>query len=281
MRNQPASSTPGTLGKPHARCSRPGFTLIELLVVIAIIAILAAILFPVFAQAREKARQTQCISNTKQIGTAVMMYTQDYDEVFPFSDNFAIVIPGSPVQGGYQYWGDAIAPYVKNGGQSNHPTLQGGTGNYGPYQRCPSASNMWTGYAYNIELGYYPSGQLNGQPSTAPNRVGVPLASLNRPADLVVVVDNSIPYAWLRNNLNRNDANSQIIHYRYFPQPVANCMSMYNWPESQQSAGVPYQGVPSGRHAGGVNCAFADGHSKWMKTGAEFCKLERGFPTAP
>ena len=64
-----------------------GFTLIELLVVIAIIAILAAILFPVFAQAREKARQTACLSNAKQIGTAVMLYAQDYDESFPVQPN--------------------------------------------------------------------------------------------------------------------------------------------------------------------------------------------------
>ena len=62
---------------------REGFTLIELLVVIAIIAILAAILFPVFAQAREKARQTSCTSNLKQQGTAMMMYAQDYDESYP------------------------------------------------------------------------------------------------------------------------------------------------------------------------------------------------------
>lgn len=62
---------------------RSGFTLIELLVVIAIIAILAAILFPVFAQAREAARRTNCVSNMKQFGTGIMMYTQDYDELMP------------------------------------------------------------------------------------------------------------------------------------------------------------------------------------------------------
>src|SRR5690242_18281565 len=68
---------------------RSAFTLIELLVVIAIIAILAAILFPVFAQAREKARQTSCISNMKQIGTGLYMYVQDYDEMLPGNDTNA------------------------------------------------------------------------------------------------------------------------------------------------------------------------------------------------
>src|SRR5438132_5762988 len=66
------------------RSSNTGFTLIELLVVIAIIAVLAAILFPVFARAREKARQTSCLSNQKQIAMAVLMYIDDYDETFPF-----------------------------------------------------------------------------------------------------------------------------------------------------------------------------------------------------
>ena len=70
---------------------RRGFTLIELLVVIAIIAILAAILFPVFAQARDKARAAACLSNTRQIATAVAMYTQDYDEVLPFAEAYALL----------------------------------------------------------------------------------------------------------------------------------------------------------------------------------------------
>src|SRR5687768_12769770 len=90
---------------------RTGFTLIELLVVIAIIAILAAILFPVFAQAREQARMTTCISNMRQIGNASMMYVQDYDETFPY-----IRFHGRSAQKG-QFtitWKNVIRPYVKS-----------------------------------------------------------------------------------------------------------------------------------------------------------------------
>jgi prepilin-type N-terminal cleavage/methylation domain-containing protein/prepilin-type processing-associated H-X9-DG protein len=102
-----------------SRRARAGFTLIELLVVIAIIAILAAILFPVFAQARRKARQAACISNCKQIGAAVMMYLQDYDEVFPKTGG------GEPVpamsgfgrlvdMGPAANWPVYFAPYIKS-----------------------------------------------------------------------------------------------------------------------------------------------------------------------
>src|SRR5919198_238945 len=96
---------PAEGGRPMKR--RVGFTLIELLVVIAIIAILAAILFPVFAQAREKARSSACLSNLKQVGMATRMYTQDYDDVLV--PNYLYNSPST-----WEWWSDLLQPYVKN-----------------------------------------------------------------------------------------------------------------------------------------------------------------------
>lgn len=97
------------------RRERAAFTLIELLVVIAIIAILAAILYPVFAQAREKARQSSCLSNTKQIGLGLMMYTQDNDETYPpayyYGDPTKV---GNLDSTGIIHWSGLIHPYVKS-----------------------------------------------------------------------------------------------------------------------------------------------------------------------
>lgn len=103
-----------TTTMPRAHASRPrnrGFTLIELLVVIAIIAILAAILFPVFARARENARRAACMSNHKQMGLGIMQYTQDYDEKYPSAYYYKNGASGS---GGYVHWSGAIQPYVKS-----------------------------------------------------------------------------------------------------------------------------------------------------------------------
>jgi prepilin-type N-terminal cleavage/methylation domain-containing protein len=111
-----------------------GFTLIELLVVIAIIAILAAILFPVFAQAREKARATTCLSNEKQIGTAVMMYAQDYDEgVVPWLDFYDWPDGTNDYWHGMWMW--QLQPYVKNGSFVNGLTSPP---NSGSVFICPS-----------------------------------------------------------------------------------------------------------------------------------------------
>jgi prepilin-type N-terminal cleavage/methylation domain-containing protein/prepilin-type processing-associated H-X9-DG protein len=99
------------------RARQAAFTLIELLVVIAIIAILAAILFPVFAQARAKARQTACLSNMKQLGTGLMMYAQDYDETLPLNDyvgNGLGPLPGWRDPRAGDSWCSGIYPYVKN-----------------------------------------------------------------------------------------------------------------------------------------------------------------------
>src|SRR5213594_3906966 len=101
----------------HGRNQWSGFTLIELLVVIAIIAILAAILFPVFAQARDKARAASCLSNLKQMGVSWMMYAQDYDETYPASQpgNVWDSCPQMKDRAAFGGWiGNLLMPYTKN-----------------------------------------------------------------------------------------------------------------------------------------------------------------------
>jgi prepilin-type N-terminal cleavage/methylation domain-containing protein/prepilin-type processing-associated H-X9-DG protein len=110
------------------RTKRTGFTLIELLVVIAIIAILAAVLFPVFAQAREKARSVSCLSNLKQLGTAAIMYAQDYDEMYlPHCNRNLADFSQTP----YAYWFQIIQPYAKSTQVLICPTHRGASGGYG------------------------------------------------------------------------------------------------------------------------------------------------------
>ena len=127
----------------HRRTGRNAFTLIELLVVIAIIAILAAILFPVFAQAREKARQTSCLNNVKQLGLAVVQYTQDYDETMP-------QVSTGPEGSCAEYV--RLMPYIKSAGIMYCPdeTSTGGgypSGNYA----VPgiTGNNNDTSYGFN------------------------------------------------------------------------------------------------------------------------------------
>ncbi len=121
---------------------RSGFTLIELLVVIAIIAILAAILFPVFAQAREKARGSSCLSNVKQIDLGILMYVQDYDERFPY-----LAWNGNNTLG--RHWQDLTAPYVKNTQIWRCPSATDPVSQAGGWNQVNGYVNRATDYTWN------------------------------------------------------------------------------------------------------------------------------------
>jgi prepilin-type N-terminal cleavage/methylation domain-containing protein len=131
------------------RCRRSrGFTLIELLVVIAIIAVLGAILFPVFAQVRERARQTGCISNMRQLSTALQIYIQDYDETFVPCTNYA-----APETAPERLWPTALAPYLRNSGVLTCPSAAG----RGYAADWPSRGLSSIGY--NAVTGFDPNGK--------------------------------------------------------------------------------------------------------------------------
>jgi len=214
-----------------------GFTLIELLVVIAIIAILAAILFPVFAQAREKARQTTCLSNCKQIGLGVQMYIDDYDEGFPLAFYNATGIAGVTADypcgkfyltnwqlGGvlrWVTWMDALYPYVKNR----------------KMYECPSFKDA-AGYAVNSVL--YPA---VSQPDAKPPTLG----SLTKPADTVFCCD-----ALINPSQNADDGSGAQKVTIYLSGPV-----IVNWTDTTYS-------IPA-RHNVGTNYTYFDGHAKYSK----------------
>lgn len=181
--------------------NRFGFTLIELLVVIAIIAILAAILFPVFAAAREKARQTTCASNLRQIGLAMTQYVQDYDEVLPIA--FAIganaaTQPGCfgtynfsiAVYGQVWNWMDDVYPYVKSSGVFECPDYTLGT-------NSSNSHDYDTNYMVLPE-GHAEPGWFTGAPTCQPmswNTTDKPvsIAKITRPTTLMMACESSSP----------------------------------------------------------------------------------------
>src|SRR5690606_38678724 len=151
----------------NANSRRVGFTLIELLVVIAIIAILAAILFPVFARARENARRTSCLSNMKQLGLGIMQYVQDYDETYPMALNYY-----SSASGDERTWVSEIQPYIKS--------TQGFF--------CPSSSS-----ATNLNGHYGANKEVMRFSSDAENHIK--MSVLQSPASIYMVMDFGIYYA--------------------------------------------------------------------------------------
>ena len=217
-----------------------GFTLIELLVVIAIIAILAAILFPVFAQAREKARQASCLSNVKQLGTAIQLYVDDYDETFPWVADISgtwglylteyagypcqkyVTMPDWGVPGYYITWMDEIYPYVKNMKMFE----------------CPSGLRNCATYAYNAQL----AGTNNTVDKRGDQTWVAPksLSQMSNPASVLFVMDG-IGY-----NSDRRGAAAM------YPILFATNVGMQKYVI---------------RHNGGANTAFCDGHAKYTKMG--------------
>ena len=141
---------------------RKGFTLIELLVVIAIIAILAAILFPVFARAREKARQSSCLSNVKQIGLAILAYVQDYDETY----SALYYYPVNATANNCVYWFHKVTPYIKNVQLFKCPSVSGTSFPSDGVIDPPWSTSANIAYDYNALLAFVghlvdQDGQLN------------------------------------------------------------------------------------------------------------------------
>jgi prepilin-type N-terminal cleavage/methylation domain-containing protein/prepilin-type processing-associated H-X9-DG protein len=229
--------------------ARRGFTLIELLVVIAIIAILAAILFPVFAQAREAARKASCQSNLKQVGSAFMMYIQDYDEVYPqpLGSNyraygqFAIFPPtadgtANPSAARQAMWANALQPYIKNA-----QVLQ-----------CPSAA-PWSLFAGNfnpaLNINYVYNRLLSWRS----------IASVPAPASIYLVYEG-----WGNQGVKAAAGGgfTEVSDTAFGPdRPYSFGMgcAMY----------VGFSGQPFPKynqiHSGNLNALFADGHVKAVK----------------
>jgi prepilin-type N-terminal cleavage/methylation domain-containing protein/prepilin-type processing-associated H-X9-DG protein len=231
------------------RTRRPAFTLIELLVVIAIIAVLAAILFPVFAQARDKARSVSCLSNQKQLGHALMMYTQDYDEKTIWFWNGSVAAWNKDNLAGY--WYQALMPYVKNAGVFRCPSVRQSP-DCDPVRK-PFADLERCGFGFNVaHVGY-----ASGDPYLDPGMRGDTrsLASLTDPARIIFLADSQIDPR-IDANLGWQDIKCPMPH----KLPLANYVDIH---VNNKADGGPNNPNISRRHQGGANAIFMDGHGRW------------------
>ena len=221
---------------------RKAFTLIELLVVIAIISILAAILFPVFARARENARRASCTSNLKQIGLGVMMYVQDYDDTYPSSDRY---ITGS--SGSLTYWYYDIEPYVKDFRTFVCPSSDQGYGG-------AAASYTWDQYNHAfVKAGNYGANYLVMKYHDSSYYPNFKMASIASASSTYLIMDSG--------------------YYLISPYYIKGPYSYFYLPGDGGLGVTKASGLPDrflsdyndGRHFQGVNIVFADGHVKWEK----------------
>jgi prepilin-type N-terminal cleavage/methylation domain-containing protein/prepilin-type processing-associated H-X9-DG protein len=231
---------------------RKGFTLIELLVVIAIIAILAAILFPVLARAREKARTASCQNNLKNIATAFKMYTNDWDEKFPAPN-------GAPHDNQYKRgteipWIVQLDPYIKN------------------WQifKCPSYTTFGLGYGYNPFLQWSLLGQGNYPAGCSEADVQDVVRTVLAADTDTSTSDPSLPEAaglipGILDQFNPDLVTSltgDISGASPAPMPIQTGSRLAG---TIVTGGVPMGGAPEPRHTDGCNFAFVDGHVKWIK----------------
>lgn len=248
----------------HAR--EVGFTLIELLVVIAIIAILSAILFPVLAKAREKARAASCSSNFKQMAMAVGMYAVDYDDTLPISyDPYGIYYPLQNYPGyhvpGPVFWPYLVQKYIKNWSLERCPSAGGDK--FGIWSRG-SGYDHERNWALAAHTGYnwvYLGPLWAGHPDGVPMSTGTPLAVIGNPSETVMLADSYY---------DPND----IYDIGYF---VVDPPAILHWPAGRPSwaravyvRSLPLWGgrFPNGsiayRHLERTTVAFCDGHVKSM-----------------
>jgi prepilin-type N-terminal cleavage/methylation domain-containing protein len=252
-----------------------GFTLIELLVVIAIIAILAAILFPVFAQAREKARQSACLSNQKQIGNAVMMYIQDYDETYPSVDLESGADPRLPLPGGRSYegrmgWALQLYPYVKNQGVFVCLSDDRSTTNWFD---AAGTANPYVG-RWNkpipMNVGINESMYLFGSQTGAGFSRTSPMSSaeVNFPSNTYYIGDLNPMQAPTFGQGTQDPYMHSTFNRLRFPKP---CGTMTTPADGNggtfrlQTSPRTDDPDPCTRHIGGSTLIYADGHAKWHK----------------
>ncbi len=257
----------------HSRDSR-GFTLIELLVVIAIIAILAAILFPVFAQARSKARQTSLLSNVKQIGLGVLMYNQDYDEKFPVSTFWESELDNTTITAS---WVERITPYIKNvpifiaPGDASAKAVP--PDSWGP--RISYATNGLRIVAFGDAEHWDFRGIIPLHNRQWDDITGRSLAEITRPADTILLAEKfsddvrTNGVSWIDGNVTKfpvpvldadTNTNNDI---HDFNQTYAGLIPNAARPEAKYPAGK--NGGVSAKYSEQGNFAFSDGHAKSMR----------------